>query len=304
MSAVSENVVPVLARGAVVVEGPDTFGFLQSLLSQDVENLADGARVPSLLLTPQGRVVGVLRVVRRGPERAWLDCEPQVAAAVADALRRYRIRVAVEITDASTTWGMIAVRPSKAAGDSARAKADALAGADVAVLDTAWPGGDGDRVDGIHGVDVIGPVAALTALVRTDPSWAIDALDADAYERARVAAGVPRMGVDVDEHTIPQEAFLERDAVSFTKGCFLGQELVCRIDSRGHVNRFLRRFRPDDPGAVLAPGAVISVGGVSVGAITSSVPGVALGYVRRTVEVPVRADAAGAAVTVEEIPPR
>ena len=63
----------------------------------------------------------------------------------------------------------------------------------------------------------------------------------DEYEAARIAAGVPRLGVDIDERTIPQEAFLERDAVSFTKGCFLGQELVCRIDTRGHVNRYLRR---------------------------------------------------------------
>ena len=67
-------------------------------------------------------------------------------------------------------------------------------------------------------------------------------IDADAYEARRVEAGVPRQGYDIDETTIAQEAFLERDAVSFTKGCFLGQELVCRIDSRGHVNRLLRRL--------------------------------------------------------------
>ena len=63
--------------------------------------------------------------------------------------------------------------------------------------------------------------------------------------RVRSARGsrpaCPRQGFDIDETTIPQEAFLERDAVSFTKGCFLGQELVCRIDTRGHVNRYLRR---------------------------------------------------------------
>ena len=61
-----------------------------------------------------------------------------------------------------------------------------------------------------------------------------------ALEALRVEAGVPRQGHELDDSTIPQEAFLERDAVSFTKGCFLGQELVCRIDTRGHVNRLLR----------------------------------------------------------------
>ena len=64
----------------------------------------------------------------------------------------------------------------------------------------------------------------------------------DAYEALRIEVGVPRQGYDLDEKTIPQEAFLERDAVSFTKGCFLGQELVCRIDTRGRVNRYLRRL--------------------------------------------------------------
>jgi folate-binding protein YgfZ len=113
-----------------------------------------------------------------------------------------------------------------------------------------------------------------------------------AYEAARVRAGVPRQGLDIDEKTIPQEAFLELDAVSFTKGCFLGQELVCRIDSRGHVNRLLRGLRIDPGGIATTPpaGAGIVVGDKEVGALTTvarSEDGVlALGYVRREVELP------------------
>ena len=98
---------------------------------------------------------------------------------------------------------------------------------------------------------------------------------------------------DLDDSTIPQEAFLEQDAVSFTKGCFIGQELVCRIDSRGHVNRFLRAIDilGDVTGAARpAPGDEIVVDGKVVGAITSVTPEgarpVALGYVRREVEPP------------------
>ena len=89
---------------------------------------------------------------------------------------------------------------------------------------------------------------------------------------------------------IPQEAFLEVDAVSFTKGCFVGQELVCRIDSRGHVNRFLRHLVPADDGRVLPVGAEVTVGDKVVGTVTSSAPGIALGYVRREVEPPGRRD--------------
>ncbi len=91
------------------------------------------------------------------------------------------------------------------------------------------------------------------------------------YEVARIEAGVPRLGVDIDERTIPQEAMLERDAVSFTKGCFLGQELVCRIDTRGHVNRLLRRVEVDAP-EVPTPGDALWVDDRAVGELTSVAP--------------------------------
>ena len=107
----------------------------------------------------------------------------------------------------------------------------------------------------------------------------------------------PKLGVDVTEKTIPQEAFLERSAVSFTKGCFLGQELVCRIDTRGHVNKYLRRL--DVVGADRPEvGAEIRFGGDVVGTVTSVTPPdggpvVALGYVRREVEVPAEVSIGG-----------
>ena len=98
------------------------------------------------------------------------------------------------------------------------------------------------------------------------------------------------MGADLDETTIPQEAFLERDAVSFTKGCFLGQELVCRIDTRGHVNRCSRSLRATRP-APAAGGAELVADGKVVGTVTSSAVGsggapIAIAYVRREVEPP------------------
>ena len=101
---------------------------------------------------------------------------------------------------------------------------------------------------------------------------------------------------------IPQEAFLEQDAVSFTKGCFVGQELVCRIDARGHVNRFLRHLVPEAPDTLLPVGAEVTVGDRKVGVVTSSAPGIALGYVRREVEPPAEATIAGVGVTVRALP--
>ena len=142
-----------------------------------------------------------------------------------------------------------------------------------------WPG--------VDGLDVLGPAAALDAL-----AWP--------GRRARRVRGVrgssraiPRAaGVDIDDTTIPQEAFLERDAVSFTKGCFLGQELVCRIDSRGHVNRFLRGLRSPTSRATGRRSAPRSSSTARSSARSRASPPagdcrpVALGYVRREVEPP------------------
>jgi tRNA-modifying protein YgfZ len=265
----------ILDRDVVIVTGPDTFSFLQSLVSQDVEGLADGTVVASLLLTPKGKIDSWFRLVRVADD-AWLDCEAGFGDALRTSLERFRLRVKVEITTPAEPWGMVAFRggglTSVTLAETCRA------------LPVDWSSG--------AGVDVIGPRSDLTALAPLG-------LDADAYERARVEAGVPRLGLDLDESTIPQEAWLDRDSVSFTKGCFLGQELVARIDSRGHVNRQLRRIRPRDASVLLERNAEVEVDGKVVGAVTSAVPGLALGYVRREVDPPAGATVAGTSAIIE-----
>jgi folate-binding protein YgfZ len=273
----------ILERDVVVVGGPDTFSFLQSLVSQDVEGLTDGAVVPSLLLTPKGKVDSCFRVVRVG-DGAWLDVEAGFGEALRAALERFKLRVKVEITVPDVLWGMLALR-----GETAVHAAPAPPET-TAVLPVAWPAA--------AGIDVIGPRDVLGDLPAAN-----DGLDADAYERMRIEAGVPRLGRDLDDGVIPQEAGLERDAVSFTKGCYLGQELVARIDSRGHVNRLLRQLRPDDGTTALAPGAEITVDGATVGTVTSAVAGLALGFVRREVDPPSRGTVTGTPVTIDPLPP-
>jgi folate-binding protein YgfZ len=270
--------VTVLDRDVVIVSGEDTFSFLQSLVSQDVDGLADGDVVFSLLLTPKGKVDSWFRVVRVGDD-AWLDCEAGYGGSLAESLQRFRLRVKADLARPDEPWGMVAIR--------GRERVDAPPGCVVlAVTGAAGPG-----------ADVVGPQRALLAIADLG-------LDAAAYERARIEAGVPRLGLDLDESTIPQEAGLDRDSVSFTKGCFLGQELVARIDTRGHVNRNLQRIRPRDESVVLAPGTEIEVDDQAVGAVTSSVAGVALGYVRHEVTPPAAGRAGDTPVVVEPLPDR
>jgi hypothetical protein len=248
-------------RGFVVVRGPDAFSFLQALVSADLDGIADGEAVPSLLLSPQGKLDVAFRLLRVGDD-AWLDCDPGLGAQLAASLTRFRIRVDAEIDDRTGEFGMLT-----------RVGADAdgvpVGGSDgVRVVRTGW------------GHDLVGPRELLPAH---------DVVDPVAFEAWRIEQGIPVQPADVDGTTIPQEASLERDAVSFTKGCFLGQELVCRIDTRGHVNRFLRRF-VDIEGDWPVAGAEVVADGKVVGALTSVADDAlrtgALGYVRREVEPP------------------
>jgi folate-binding protein YgfZ len=247
-------------RGFVTVTGPDTYSFLQALVSADLDPLRDGDAVHSLLLAPQGKLDVDFRLLRVDGEEAWLDCAPGFGAQLAASLTRFRIRVQAEIVDRGDELGML----SRVGDDDGTVVPDG-----VHRIATAW------------GFDLVGPRVALpTVSPLVDPT---------AYEAWRIEQAIPVQPDDVDDATIPQEAFLEQDAVSFTKGCFIGQELVCRIDSRGHVNRFLRRVA-DIEGDWPPVGADIVVDGKVVGALTSVAPAElptgALGYVRREVEPP------------------
>jgi folate-binding protein YgfZ len=107
-------------------------------------------------------------------------------------------------------------------------------------------------------------------------------LDERELERMRIEAGTPRFGAEIDDRVLPAEAGLTKRAISFTKGCYPGQEPIARLHHRGHVNRSLRRLALDG-GAVPAPETELSYEGKPVGRITSAVPGLALAYVRTEV---------------------
>ena len=283
--------------GLVVVHGPDATSFLQSLLSQDLDPVRDGEGVEALLLQPQGKLVAPLFVLRVTAEEWWCVGDAGSGAAVADGLRRFRIRVRVDIDDRSDASARCSVHDSDGAvvlGVELPQTAGSHVGwRDARVVRGIWASAP-------EAIDVVGPRPTVEAARDALVAAGYVPGDQAGYEVARIAAGVPRLGCDVDERTIPQEAFLERRAVSFTKGCFLGQELVCRIETRGHVNRYLRRVRAERP---FEAGADVVVDGKVVGVVTSAAGEVGLAMVRREVEPPagvtLRSSGAELAATVE-----
>jgi len=301
-------------RDLIAVTGPDRISFLQGMVSSDVAALRPGEGQWSLLLAPQGKLVGILRLLAT-PDAVLADCDPGRGEPVAAQLQRFLVRVKTQVDEASagwaclSLWGPDARRALEWAGPAVDLEAELSHRAfDGAILVHA-------PLPGLPGYDVLVPRAEahqwwkrLAATVRDIGGRPAGGTAATAV---RVEAGVPLMGVDVDERTIPQEAGVVERAVSFTKGCYVGQELVARIDTRGHVNRHLRVLRLHDDVPVPL-GSIVSLPGRDVGEITSVGESVTLrapvglALLRREAgpdaQVTVRWDGGSVAATVLEAP--
>ena len=277
-----------LPRDFVRVSGSDALDFLDGQLSQDVKALATGASALSLLLQPQGKVVALVRVTRSADDEFVLDTDAGWGDAVVERLTRFKLRVKCDIEP--TDGHCIALRGPGLAG-----RWDVEVGTYAAQLD--WPG--------LTAIDLIGPDPSL-------PDFASEC-GLEAYEAVRVEAGVPVTGRELDERTIPHEAgpWLIEKTVSFTKGCYTGQELVARIDSRG--GNVPRRLRGLIVAGSVTPsaGAVVHFDGKDSGTVTSAARSPALGpvalaYVKRDVPVPgdvtLAWDGGEAAAQLQELP--
>ncbi len=282
----------------VSVRGPDAESFLQGILSQDLVSVQPGAVVRSLLLGPEGKLREMLWVLK-GESELILVTHRGRGDTMATELGRYRFRVdaAIEPIDGEIlgVWGPSSRAVLEKAGLVApdgwqRSGPRLIASLPLGPLDRFLVvGAEGD--------------ALIAAGARRVGSLAVDAI--------RVEAGEPVMGRDLDEKTIPQESGLVPETVSFAKGCYLGQELVARIDSRGHVNRVLRGVVIGTN--VLPPEhAELFSGSAPVGRVTSVTESltlrapVGLALVRREVDVDspveIRWDGGSAGAVVRQLP--
>ena len=233
-----------VARGFVCVQGDDAESYLQSQLSNQIAGLTVRSSCWSLVLEPTGKLVAVARVTRFEDTVFVLDTEPEVLDAVVVRLNRFKIRVKADIR--TLDWQCVGLRGPSArafAADLDRAPSDGL-GVD------AWWGGD-------DAVDLIGATVADINGVAVG--------DASDYDDLRVSAGWPRIGVDFPVGCVPAESGLVGIAVSFSKGCYPGQELVERMDSRSVTAPHVLRIVEDAGYAVgqeIANGVTVtSVGG-------------------------------------------
>lgn len=259
------------ARDVVEIEGPDASSFLHSLLSQNVESMEVDESRWSYLLQPQGKVHSLLRLRKTAPEAFAADLDPGQGSRLVAGLSRFKLRTKVELTLVERV-PMLAWRGPN-------------------VTTSGLPPLSRHE----RGVDLLG---------RADAGEG-PAGPPEVFEVLRIEAGVPVVGRDIDESTIPQEAGFIDVTVDFAKGCYLGQELVARIDSRGHVNQLLRGVVGTDlvPGAELRDDEGKARGVVrSVATNPVSLRSVGLAMVRREVEPSSTLDFEGQAVTVAALP--
>jgi tRNA-modifying protein YgfZ len=243
-----------LSRDLLSVSGPDATSYLQGQCSQDVLGLAVGRSVEALLLSPQGKIDAYLRVTNMGDDEFMIDTDDGFGPVVAARLERFRLRMKVVIEP--LPWICVAVRGPDAA--------QGVIGEPAVVAPVEWPG--------FSGVDLLGPAPSggLSAWV----GGQVVRCGHDAWEAARVEAGVPVNGREVLEGSIAAELGLVDRTISFTKGCFTGQELVARLDARG--SKVARRLcgvviegHEDDASALVGASVLTSDGSHEVGRLSS-----------------------------------
>jgi folate-binding protein YgfZ len=243
-------------RGVVEVTGDDRVGFLQGLVSNDVAAAAPGRAVWAALLSPQGKWLADFFILADG-ERLLLECDRGQAAMIAQKLSRFRLRAKVAVRDASADWHVHA-----AWGGAPEIAAGAIAAPDPRLPEAGWR------------ILSTAPLAADGT-----PAW----------DRHRLGLGLPDPAdMETDKTVLLEAGFDELNGVSWTKGCYMGQELTARTKYRGLIKRRLVPVAIDGPAP--AAGTPVLRDGLEVGTMRSSRDGLGLATLRlEALDVPLAA---------------
>ena len=260
-----ESLTAVLSPRALwKLTGPDAARYLNGQVTNDVTALNDGHAFYAAVCTAKGRMEGDVTIALHGNE-FYLDADPALRESLGARLEKYLIADDAQFEEISDLWHLSHV--FGAAAVSALKTGFAIASNRFGLLG--------------HDIWITGPGALVIG----------DSIPADVLETLRLENGIPRWGAELTANTLPPEAGPHMlDAISYTKGCYVGQETIARLKSVGHVNRTLV-FLQSDSDKFPAPGAKLIQGEKEIGVVTSSgfsprlEKGIALGYVQRNAAV-------------------
>jgi folate-binding protein YgfZ len=287
-------------RGRILLRGKDAARFLHGMVTNDVQSLRPGAGQYAFLLNVHGHILADANIFRLDAQSFLLDCPTQSHQVVWEALEHHIIMDDVELEDQREPLCLFAVEGPMARRaledsipDSRTAIAAlsnhfdhvAIAAIGARIIRASLSGEDGYWLlaDLQHATVLLDSILAPGVSSRRE--WAVKPVGFNALEVRRIEAGIPRYGIDITEKNLPQETG-QMQALSFNKGCYVGQEVVERIRSRGHVNRKLIRLVIDGRHEI-APETPIQSDSQSIGATASSAYSfgfkktIALGYLRR-----------------------
>lgn len=271
------------ARGRIRVSGSEATMFLNGLITNDVKNLGQNRWMPAVFPTVQGRLIGAVRVIRGSEPEFLIDTEMASHEAVLKTVSRFTLAGDFKVADVTNETALLTVQGQGAAEILAK-QFDQVDLPQNGVFQT-----DGVTIirashTGEDGFDIFVDAARKAELLQTLEAAGAQPIGDDTFEILRVEAGIARFGQDMDETNVVPETNLD-DAVSYTKGCYVGQEIIVRIKHRGHPAKKLTRLRFDSDQQIETGAVIRSTENQEIGRVTSAVisprqGSIGLGYVR------------------------
>jgi folate-binding protein YgfZ len=271
-------------RGRIRVSGSEATMFLNGLITNDVKNLAQNRWVPAVFPTVQGRLIGAVRVIRGSGPEFLIDTETASHDAVLKTVSRFTLAGDFKVSDVTKETALLTVQGERAAEVVEKVFATPVSGlpsngvveTDVTIIRASHTGE--------NGFDLFIDSSRKAELQQALEAAGAQPIGEDTFEILRVEAGIARFGQDMDETNVVPETNLD-DAVSFTKGCYVGQEIIVRIKHRGHPAKKLTqlRFETDqqiEPGAVIRSTENQEIGRVTSAVVSPKRGSIGLGYVR------------------------
>jgi folate-binding protein YgfZ len=275
--------------GRIRVSGSEATMFLNGLITNDVKALAENRWMPAAFPTVQGRLIGAVRVAR-GSNGFLIDTDAASHEAVLKTISRFTLAGDFHVADVTAETAMLSVQGKRAAEVFEKVFAGSFLDLPRnGVAESEWQGTPVTIIHATHtaedGFDVVIEIAQASQLRETFEKAGAQPVSAETFETLRIEAGIPRYGLDMDDTNVVTETNLD-DAVSYTKGCYVGQEIIVRIKHRGHVAKKLVGLEFDTGGAIGVGATIKSSDNQEIGRVTSTAfspklgKTIALGYIR------------------------
>jgi len=287
-------------RGKLRIKGKDRIDFLHGMVTNDIKKLTPGAGLYAVFTNEKAKMLSDARIYCL-PDVLWVDLEPEVTDKIQKHLDKYTLVSDVTIENQTDAFGLLSIY-----GPSSLAIMTQMIGSEPSTKEhsTMTFSLDGvpilaarNEITGEGGYDLYIPIDRMiptwNRLIQIGGPYGLRPVGLDALDSLRIEAGIPRYGIDMDESTFPMEAGLEKRAISYTKGCYIGQETIARADAQGRMNKRLMGLEltstsaPTIGQAVQAPSAPSGTQERVVGTITSAIESptlgkvIAMGYLHR-----------------------